>query len=303
MDRKDSMNEKELTNEKDLTDGKETTDGKDGVNENGTVDKKDVVYETPKPKMMFVREAAKEEYRAERLYTYEEYCTWPEDERWELIDGKAFKMEAPSEYHQQISGNLFYALRGYLTDKTCKAYAAPFDVRLDIEGIKPTVVQPDLLVICDKDILDQKGAKGAPDLVIEILSPNTAKRDKGKKLAKYEKHGVKEFWIIDPIKLNVSIYILNEFGRYDEPVIYQNRGDIIQATVLADFKISLTNIFTRENVVNNELHETIRADGAADGALEKAKQIAKNLLATGLTPEEVAKVTELDLDTILNLKL
>ena len=257
------------------------------------MDKKDVVYKIPESEMKVVREAARAGYKAKQRYTYEDYCTWPDHERWELIDGIPYQMEAPSEYHQQISGNLFFAIRGYLTGKTCKAYSAPFDVRLHINDIKDTVLQPDILVICDLDILDRKGAKGSPDLVIEILSPTTAKRDEKEKLPTYEKHGVKEVWIIDPIKLSVSVYVLNKFGRFNKPKIYQSRGDIIQATVLEDFKISLMNIFTKENVANNELFE--------EGALEKAKHIAKNFLAAGLTPEEVARGTGLDLDTILKL--
>jgi len=253
--------------------------------------------------MKVVREAARAGYKAERRFTYEDYCTWPDDERWELIDGIPFKMDAPSEYHQQISVNLIFAFRGYLTGKSCKAYHAPFDVRLHIDGIKDTVVQPDILVICDKNILDRKGAKGAPDLVIEILSPSSATKDRIKKLAKYEYHGVKEFWIINPLKQKVTVYVLNEFGQYNKPITYQGNNNI-EATTLSNFKISLENIFSRENISNNELFENERQQGREEER-EKAKaeklKSARNFLTMGIPPLEVAKA--LGLSEMETLKL
>ena len=151
-----------------------------------------------------------------------------------------------------------------------------------------------IFLLFDLDIIDRKGAKGAPDLVIEILSPSNAEKDQVLKLAKYEKHGVKEIWMIAPIKKVVFVYILNQFKRYDKPIIYQNSNDTVKAAVLPDFKISFQHIFARENVVNSELFE--------EGASEKAKNIAKNLLAMGLTPVEVTRGTGLDLDVVLKLR-
>jgi len=260
------------------------------------MDKKDVVYEIEEQELKVVREA-RAEYKAEPRFTYEDYCTWPEDERWELIDGIPFRMDAPSEYHQQISVNLLFALRGYLTGKSCKAYHAPFDVRLHIDGIQDTVVQPDILVICDLDILDRKGAKGAPDLVIEILSPSNNEKDQVLKLAKYEKHGVKEFWMIDPVEQVVSVYILNKFKRYNKPVIYQRSDGVIKATVLEDFKISFEHLFTRENIANNELFE----QGIEQGVEKNKLETAKNFLAMGLSIEDVSKGTGLELEYIKKL--
>ena len=237
------------------------------------MDKEEVVYKVGEKEMKVVREAAAAGYKAERRFTYEDYKTWPDDERWELIDGIPFRMDAPTEYHQQISGNLFFAIRGYLTGKHCKAYHAPFDVRLHIDGTKDTVVQPDILVICDRSIIDRKGAKGSPDLIIEILSPSTAKKDQTLKLTKYEKYKVKEFWMIDPLRKIVSVYVLNEFGRYNEPVIYQSITDIIEAAVLSNFKISLEYIFTWENVANNELFESGMEQGVEREREEGIKRI------------------------------
>ena len=271
-----------------------------GVEQGITIDKTDAVCkisEQEKQEMKVVHRAADAGFKSECRFPYEDYCTWPDDERWELIDGIPFKMETPNVYHQKISMNLSYAIGGYLTYKASKVYAAPFDVRLYIDGIKDTVVQPDILVICDLDIIDCKGAKGSPDLVIEILSPSSAEKDQVLKLAKYEEHGVREFWIIDPIERNVSVYLLNELGRYDKPMAYHSSDDFIHASVLSHFKINMTNIFTEENLVNYEVYETLREYGA----LEKAKQIAKTMLNDGFSLEEVAKRTELDLDIILKL--
>jgi len=265
------------------------------------MDKEEVVYKIPEQEMKFVREAAHAGYKAERRFTYEDYRTWPDDERWELIDGIPFRMDAPSEYHQQISGNLFFALRGYLTGKTCKAYHAPFDVRLYIDGIKDTVVQPDILVICDLDIIDRRGAKGAPDLVIEILSPSNAEKDQVLKLAKYEKHGVKEVWMIDPIRKIVFVYILNQFGRYGKPIIYQNSNDTVKATVLTDFKISFEHIFARENIPNNELFKSGVEQERKRAEAEKMT-VARNALKEGISAEIVSQITGIDLSVISKLE-
>ncbi len=139
----------------------------------------------------------------ERLgkFTYRDYLHWPDDERWELIDGVAYNMSpAPNRIHQKISGELHRQIANYLIGKQCEVYAAPFDVRLPATGEKndeiTTVVQPDITIVCDKSKLDKKGCKGSPDLVIEILSPYTAKKDMKEKHFLYEKFAVKEYWIV-----------------------------------------------------------------------------------------------------------
>ena len=125
-------------------------------------------------------------------FTYKEYCSWPDEERWELIDGIAYNMSAaPSRKHQEVSFELTGLIREYLKGKTCKAYAAPFDVMLPVFPIEnenkiDTIVQPDISVICDLSKMTEKGCLGAPDLIMEILSPSTSKKDLNESFGLYE---------------------------------------------------------------------------------------------------------------------
>ena len=146
-------------------------------------------------------------------YTYADYLKWKFEERLELFRGKIFKMSpAPNRYHQEISGNLYFNLAKILKKSNCNLYAAPFDVRL--QKIKAndekvtTVVQPDLCVICDENKLDEKGCNGAPDLIVEILSPGNSKKEMGIKFDLYEENGVKEYWIVEPAEKAIFIYNL-----------------------------------------------------------------------------------------------
>ncbi|WP_342455525.1 Uma2 family endonuclease [Caloramator sp. Dgby_cultured_2] len=150
--------------------------------------------------------------RIETKMTYKEYLNLPEGERVELIDGYVYNMVAPSRIHQEVSMNLSRIFSNFLLGKECKVYAAPFDVRLIKEGQREdeadTVVQPDLSIICDKSKLDERGCKGAPDMIIEIVSPSTASIDYIKKLNLYEKFKVKEYWIVNPIEKIVIVFCL-----------------------------------------------------------------------------------------------
>lgn len=124
---------------------------------------------------------------------------WPEGERWELIDGEAWNMSpAPNREHQKFVGSLYAALHNYLESKTCEAYVAPIDVFLSEEGADEdaTVVQPDVLVVCDPRKLAPEGIRGAPDFIAEVLSPATAAKDLEEKKALYERRGVREYWIV-----------------------------------------------------------------------------------------------------------
>jgi len=130
-------------------------------------------------------------------YTYKDYINWSDEESWEIIDGTLYNMSpAPTRRHQKISGELFAAIHSYLKDKTCEVYSAPFDVRLSINNENDdditNVVQPDISVICDLMKLDDKGCNGSPDLIVEIVSPSTLKKDLKEKFYLYEKVGVKE---------------------------------------------------------------------------------------------------------------
>jgi len=174
-------------------------------------------------------------------YTYADYCSWDDGKRWELIDGIAYAMvPAPTRAHQGISGNLHSQLHGFLKGKPCKLYAAPFDVKLEAEDYDDTVVQPDLVVICDPSKLDDKGCNGAPDLVVEILSPSTASNDWVTKLALYQKAGVREYWIVDPDSQTVSVHLLED-GRYFVTG-YLNTGTL-PVHVLEGCEIILADVF------------------------------------------------------------
>lgn len=180
-------------------------------------------------------------------FTYKDYLGWPEDERWELINGVAYDMSpAPSRLHQEISIILSSKIYNYLEGKPCKVYYAPFDVRLpegqEIEDEIQTVVQPDIAVICDESKLDDKGCKGAPDWIIEIVSPNTVKKDLKEKAELYEKHGVREYWVIHPDDKIVMIYSLGEDRKYSRPEVYSN-DDVVESKILSGMKIDLNLIF------------------------------------------------------------
>ncbi len=145
------------------------------------------------------------------FFTYTEYLGWPDEERWEIIDGQAFAMTpAPGMTHQQISIALGSKLYAFFEDRLCSVFDAPFDVRLpeadETANNASNVVQPDIVVYCDPEKLDEHGGKGAPDLVVEILSPSSADRDLIDKMALYERHGVREYWVIDPVHQIVTTY-------------------------------------------------------------------------------------------------
>jgi Uma2 family endonuclease len=152
--------------------------------------------------------ALKSDYK----YTYGDYCSWPDEERWEIIEGVPVAMSpGPNRYHQELSVRLIYQIMKHTELKSdCKVYFAPFDVRLpeydEADDFVTTVVQPDISVICNKEKLDDKGCRGAPDLIMEILSPSTASRDLQIKKDLYERHGVKEYWIVHPGDKIVIVY-------------------------------------------------------------------------------------------------
>ncbi len=156
-------------------------------------------------------------------YNYHDYCTWPEDERWELIAGTAYAMSpAPRRKHQGMVVALNVQLGRHFAGKTCRPYISPIDVFLpaDDEALADidTVVQPDLLVVCDPAKLIDEGIKGAPDFIIEILSPSSALRDQSEKRRLYEAKGVREYWIVNPNTLEVFIYRLRD-GAYGLPAV------------------------------------------------------------------------------------
>ena len=182
------------------------------------------------------------------FYTYADYLKWKFTERVELIKGKVLKMSpAPSRIHQEISLSLTSILLKSVQNEACKLYVAPFDVRL-INFSKSTkdqeistVVQPDLCIICDRTKLDDRGCIGAPDLIIEILSPGNSKKEMGLKFNLYQENGVREYWMVDPTEHAVYMYIL-ENGKYIglKPFI---ETDLLESTIFPEVKFEVKNIF------------------------------------------------------------
>jgi Uma2 family endonuclease len=188
-------------------------------------------------------------FKVDQKFTYADYLNWPNDERWELIHGTAFDMSpAPNTFHQNISGELYRQIANFLKDKPCKVFAAPFDVRLpdysdEADNEVDNVVQPDISVICDPSKLDERGCKGSPDWIIEILSPHTAKKDMSEKFDLYEKSGVKEYWITDPGSKYVQVYHLAENKKYALSGTYFIK-DTVASGVLEGLAIELKDVFT-----------------------------------------------------------
>jgi len=172
-------------------------------------------------------------------YTYADYCTWDDSERWELIEGVPYAMSpAPSPVHQRLSSRLHRQLANFLDGKPCEVFHAPLDVRLNADDEDDTVVQPDLVVVCDRSKIDEKGCKGAPDVVIEILSPSTARRDRMVKFQQYQQAGVREYWIVDPDTKTVQVCILKDGLYFVTPY-----ADTAPVTVLPGCSINLQEVF------------------------------------------------------------
>lgn len=180
------------------------------------------------------------------IYSYADYLVWKIKERVELLKGKIFEMSAPSPIHQEISGNLQGALFVFLKNSKCKLYTAPFDVRFPQKGESQvyTVVQPDLCVVCDFEKIDSKGCVGAPDLVVEILSPGNSKKEMKSKFALYQEEGVREYWVVDPERELVFVYVAD--NKKFKPTI-PIADDYVYSTIFPDFKIHTADIFHIKN--------------------------------------------------------
>ena len=182
-------------------------------------------------------------------YTYADYLLWRFKEQVELLRGKLFKMSpAPREIHQRVLNEINFELMSFFRNKTCRVYPAPFDVRIPAKGAKGTtdnqiytIVQPDLCVVCDLEKIDGRGCVGAPDLVVEILSPGNSKKEMDIKFRLYEEAEVGEYWIIHPTEKTVWVYVL-ENGEYvtHKPFV---EGEQIISRKFPDLKINLSNIF------------------------------------------------------------
>jgi len=171
-------------------------------------------------------------------YTYEDWLEMDNNERIEILDGTLYMKGEPSRRHQKISTNLIVELGTFLKGKKCELYHDQFLVRLN----KKTIVHPDISVICDENKFDDRGCVGAPDLIVEILSPSNAGNDIFKKYNQYLIAGVKEYWIVDPQKSVVTVYILQD-GDY-EFTVYRKK-DVIPVNVLPGCEIDLSVIFAK----------------------------------------------------------
>jgi Uma2 family endonuclease len=167
--------------------------------------------------------------RDNRYHTYADYLMWSRDYGDELINGIAYVREppSPSRFHQEIVGEIYRQVANALKGKSSRAYVAPFDVRLpkcgEADDEIDTVVQPDVLIVCDPHKVDERGVRGAPDWVAEVLSPSTASHDQIRKLAAYERAGVPEFWLVHPTDRRLTIYRL-EAGRYGRASVLELKG-------------------------------------------------------------------------------
>lgn len=162
-------------------------------------------------------------------HTYADYFSWCDDKRYELIEGVAYIKEppAPNRFHQELVGELFYQIKLALEGQRWHAYVAPFDVRLpkadEADDLVDTVLQPDVLIVRDRSKLDDRGMRGAPDWVAEVLSPTTSRHDQIVKIPVYERAGVLEVWLIHSSERTLTVYRL-ESGRYGRPIVLELRG-------------------------------------------------------------------------------
>ncbi len=191
-----------------------------------------------------------EEPDASNSYTYADYLQWQFEEQMELIRGKIFKMSpAPAPVHQKISlviAGIFYR---ELKKNKCQAFPAPFDVRLPVkkktkDNEITTVVQPDFCVVCDESKIDSRGCLGAPDLIIEILSPGNSGKDVNLKYDVYEKAGVKEYWIIHPADETIAVFILDKKGKFNGASLYAG-NEKIESFAVPGLKINVKEIFSK----------------------------------------------------------
>ena len=185
-----------------------------------------------------------------KRYTYADYLTWLDDVRRELYNGFIQLMSpSPARKHQDVSTKLVRICDLYLDDKDCKVYHAPSDVRLPInekdteDDTIYTVVQPDLYIVCDRSKLDHKGCLGAPDFIIEIISPNNSKRDIKDKFEIYQNHGVREYWIVNPNDEIVNVFLLDKNGKFQFSGMFTNQDKVPVKIFNGELMIDLSLVF------------------------------------------------------------
>lgn len=188
-----------------------------------------------------------------KKYTYSDYILWKFKERVELLKGFIFPMAAPNTDHQHVSFKLTIRIGNYIEKIDCRLFTAPFDVRLPLPAHRitedniDTIVQPDLCVICDKSKIKKQGCVGAPDLIVEILSPGNSKREMRDKFDLYEEAGVLEYWIVDPIRRTVLVYYLKDEKYAAVAPPYTDEG-IVTSIIFPDLKVNLIEVFPEEDM-------------------------------------------------------
>lgn len=222
--------------------GTRTAEGLRGLEENGIVSQEsfNTDYEQWKDADTVREPLAYGTEKGQGEYTLEDYYAWPKEQRVELIDGVIYVMEAPYIVHQDIAGIVHMSIYEYIRKNKgkCKVFEAPVDVRLCRD--EKTMVQPDVLVICDRNKITGRRIEGAPDFVLEIISESTQKKDMGIKLIKYREAGVREYWIIDPYKKALRIYNFSKENAI--PRIYPLEGTAPVAVFEGKLEISLSRI-------------------------------------------------------------
>lgn len=187
-----------------------------------------------------------EELDMSAKYSYADYLTWKFEERVEIIKGKIFQLAAPKRRHQKILFNISLQLGNFLSNSVCEIYIAPFDVRLPVSTDDKktfTVVQPDICIICNPEILDDRGCNGAPNFIAEVLSPSTSAKDVSVKFDLYEEVGVKEYWMVYPELNLVDVFLLDNKGKYQLIKKYSAKQKVA-VNILEDCEIDLDKVFT-----------------------------------------------------------
>lgn len=185
-------------------------------------------------------------------YTYSDYLQWKFEDRLELFHGRIFKLCAPNAKHQAIAGNIFSAVTHFREEKNYQAFMPPFIVRLPAGNDQQdaditTVVQPDICLLCDESIKDERGCCGAPDLIIEILSPGSSHKEINVKSRLYEESGVKEYWIVFPEEESIAVYKLNEERKYSAAALYAGRQSI-KSSAIEGLTINTKDIFIKNSL-------------------------------------------------------
>ena len=271
-------------------------DLEEGVAKDGKGDDIKYEIETTGEKFIVVREPGAAEYKVDVDDEYEKYLNLPKMLRAEFINGKIYYLGEPSRKHQELLGTLYAGFHIYLHGKPCKVYIAPFGVKIDFDfdPFSKNTLQPDLLVICNEKKLDEKGLNGAPDLVIEILSPSNYRHDKVFKYQKYMSVGVKEYWLVDPMREEITVNLLKS-GRYSARAYV--KGDVIRVSILDGLCISVTDLFDGYKGDEIKEIEVVREEERSKAEAEKVVNVGK-MIEDGLSAEMIERYTGLSAEEI-----